>query len=614
MRSADHYIHPVASLVLGLVCRDLEIIEPEPAAIESLAAHHNDDRSLAFVAFLVHHGVGNPMLTGSVGLDVELRMAFGIGTDLPVACRFLFRLSILIVSDFVEDHLASALHRLAIRGARLKRGLDDFTHRVVTLVQPGIDLVGVAGRNDGSLTDDGAARFIHHLRGDLVAMIDVSMQRLGHCRVDLDLHGPVRADGHRAFLDHLGASGTEPSGRAAAPTIEARVPIVRLGQPAISGSVEPVPWPGRNPAILVTTATHRVFHLGVGDRSAEVILRFDAGFNAVTKGDRFGRRIHDDLVLWLFVFLDPEIQAPEVIRLALLAGCRIHHVLSNDLKLVAAQLGVFRQRPFETEVAVGVGLELLLEELLALGLAQAQEEFAASVAGHIVQVVAGLAHPGTDFHRLSRAIQGPVGHDISFGLIVGSGPQRLEGGSGEAQHGKTVGVGIGGRDQPLVALFERSAFRSRPTVGVALLCKLSRVGSIALLVAFPSLSVAEELQGCALNRPPGFGVRHKVVVVVIYRAIHNHGVCNPDENAAFLSAADLCIHQIHTGFIQGCLHFDSAVSMVLCRLECQVPRRRLRAKILVLVFSDQAMAELVEAGLTIVESLGIRFEVGLDVI
>src|SRR5262245_61405444 len=89
------------------------------------------------------------------------------------------------------------------------------------------------------------------------------------------------ASGCSARIPHTLGPGPE-----AAPVAEAGIPGIVGGEPPVAGAVEPVPGGARIPVRGVRVPQHLVLHRGLGDGSAEVVLRVDGGRDLVAELDR----------------------------------------------------------------------------------------------------------------------------------------------------------------------------------------------------------------------------------------------------------------------------------------------------------------------------------------
>ena len=247
------------------------------------------------------------------------------------------------------------------------------------------------------------------------------MDRLGDGRVDFDLHRAVGADFHfplgNQFRRQLRPRPPERDRPHASPTVPARIPVVVAGEPPVAAAVEPIPGGGRIPALVGRGALDLVFHLGLGDRRAEVVLGRDLGFDLLAQHDRIGGGVDRHLEFRLLVFLDAERAAAQ--HLVGVHQCS-HEALGLDDYAVDAQRGVGRHLPLAVEPAILVGLLRFRQDLLALGIMDFhQERPAGERRGLFRQIVLGIVDPELVLHRLVGAIDGPVGDRVDLGLVVG---------------------------------------------------------------------------------------------------------------------------------------------------------------------------------------------------
>ena len=208
--------------------------------------------------------------------------------------------------------------RLAVERPGGEVGLDRVADAVVAAIDPGVDLERLAGDQHVARADDRAPRLVDHFGGDRVAVVLVGMDRLGHGRVDLDLHRAVGADldfaARRPVRAAAGRCGHQNGiGRRQPQLPPAGIPVVVVGEPPVARPVEPVPRPDGIPALVVAGAHDLVLHLGLGDRRAEVVLRLDRGRDLLAEHDRLGRGVDRHLELGLLVLLDAEAAAAVVV-------------------------------------------------------------------------------------------------------------------------------------------------------------------------------------------------------------------------------------------------------------------------------------------------------------
>ena len=229
----------------------------------------------------------------------------------------------------------------------------------MSTIRPGVNAEGFAGYQHGSLTNDGATRFIHHLSSDLVAMIRVPVQFFGDGGIDLNLHRAICADCD-LILHHqlrwIAGERLPPWGRGkASPLCPTWIPIVIVAEPPVAGPIHPVPGTRRVPIGTVIAAHDLVFHRGIDHGRPEVVLGDNFRSDFLSKGNRLGGRIHFHFELGFLVFLHSEIRVAA-------------ELVAVDLDCVIPQRRTLCQGEDVINAAKTVRFQFLLDHFLSTGI------------------------------------------------------------------------------------------------------------------------------------------------------------------------------------------------------------------------------------------------------
>ncbi len=137
--------------------------------------------------------------------------------------------------------------------------------------------------------------------------------------------------------------------------------------------------------------------------AAEVVVRLDGRRDLLAEHHRGRRGLDVHLELGLLVLLDAERAAAPV----------------GDEDLVDPQRRVGGQLERAVEAAEGVGLEILGEDLLPLGIVDLDGEGLAGEIRGVGLVVAGVRDPELELDRPAGAIDRPVGDRVDLHLVIG---------------------------------------------------------------------------------------------------------------------------------------------------------------------------------------------------
>ena len=128
-----------------------------------------------------------------------------------------------------------------------------------------------------------------------------------------------------------------------------------------------------------------------------------------------------------------------------------------------------------------------------------------------------------------------------------------------------------------------------------------------------SLAVAEELEIGPRDRLAADRVGDEVPGLSFQRLLGDRRVGDPEDDLAHVAIRHASGQQIRAGLFQRGGDRDPAVKMRWPRLEIERPGGDLRADVLLLVFRNQAIAQVGDVHLLPVELLRIRFEIRLHV-
>ena len=154
---------------------------------------------------------------------MNLSAAFGVraakrstACDLRLSMRRYCDLGVSVhTADLQQPQFAGAFDWFAVQAPGGEVGGDRVAHAVVATVDPGKYLERLAGNEHLAAADDRAPRLVDDFGLNLVALILVGVQFLGDRRIDLDLHGAIRADRHFALGDDFWLRGRREIPRAA---------------------------------------------------------------------------------------------------------------------------------------------------------------------------------------------------------------------------------------------------------------------------------------------------------------------------------------------------------------------------------------------------------------
>ncbi len=404
-----HEAHRLAREVFGLVRNQLELGEAEAFGLLAGPAHGEDVAPLDRLALGIGQGVGEPVLSGPAGLDLDAGLAGRVGVEVPAFDLGLDRLAGARLEP-QEFERPTALHGLLIQALGLEPGGDGVARAVMAAVDPGIDLERLAADEGIAPAHDRAAREVAHLGLDRIAVVAVAVKVAGEPGVDRHLEAAVLADRRLAFGHDLrpGLRPLRPPAEKrppAAPALPARKPVVIVGEPPIAPSVKPVPAEGGVPAGIVIVAQDFILDRGLGDRCAEIVARLDHGLDLLAEAHRLGGRLDQDLEFGLLVLLHPE-------RLS------AHGAAQAVDDAVDPERGVRRQLEFGRDPAEFVRREALRKHLLVAGALDGHAEAFPGKRRFLVAVVLGLAGPQLEVDRVLRPVNRPVGHDEGLDLVV----------------------------------------------------------------------------------------------------------------------------------------------------------------------------------------------------
>ena len=211
--------------------------------------------------------------------------------------------------QLIDGELAfRADHRFPRQRGGGNRRLDLLARAAVAAVGPDDDFEGLARSDDRSGPALLAARGIHDAGLDGISRIQIAMDFLGGRGVDLDQRGAVRADRHAALQDQLvrrEAVALPPRRmrRHAAPILPAGVPARVAAAPPRARAIEPVPAPGREPALTDRAALDDDLDGGIPDRRTVEVSRLHRGGEFPAKLHRHAGGLDFHLKFRLAVFL-----------------------------------------------------------------------------------------------------------------------------------------------------------------------------------------------------------------------------------------------------------------------------------------------------------------------
>src|SRR5262249_6756957 len=296
---------------------------------------------------------------------------------------------------------------------------------------------------------DRPPRLVDDLGGDRILVVLVAVQRLGRRRVDGDAHGAVPADRHLVLQDDLwrvlGAAPPRRNRPLATPLLPAGEPHIVSGEPPVTRAVEPVPGAARIPRRRMVGAQYLVLHPGAGHRGAEIILRLDRGLDGLAQLHRLLGCLNCYLELRLLVLLDAETAAAKVV------------VALIDREAVGPKGGSGGQGELTGEPGVGVGGEVLLVDLVAPGIVDADGEGLVGEVGRVGLVVPGMPHPGLELDGVLWTVDGPIGDGEDPGRVVLGVMDTAVPDAAETQVSEAVGpalavLRLASDDQPGVVL------------------------------------------------------------------------------------------------------------------------------------------------------------------
>ncbi len=257
----------------------------------------------------------------------------------------------LFVGDTKNFYFRFTAHRFAVETPGLEAGFDFLARGVVSPVYPSVDAKRPFRNEYVSRADNRATGIVDDFRRDRVTLALAGEHFPCQRCVDFHVDRAGFADGHRIFRNdfRLASMYREPRrGRPRnTPVSPAGQPGRVVSEPAVTGTVEPIPGPPREPRFIGRLSHDFVCHGRFGDGAAEVVFRFNRCVNFFAQFDGFLRSVDGYLVLWLLVLFDAERAAAKMA-----AVCKGHDTSLGDIDTVHAQRGVFRQFQICNEAAV----------------------------------------------------------------------------------------------------------------------------------------------------------------------------------------------------------------------------------------------------------------------
>ena len=352
------------------------------------------------------------------------------------------------------------------------------------------------------------------------------------------------------------------------------------------------------PGGAVIGAQHLVLHLRFRDRRAEKVFCLDRGGYFFAQADRLFRGLDPHVELGLLVLFDAE-APPAVI---------------DDEQLVNAQRRSLGERDFAVEPTEFVGRIFLFEELFSFGVVDLYRESPVAERRRIGLVVFGMLDPELELDGLAGPVDRTVGDRkhlrlVVFGVVVIVVPDPRKTQVGEAA------VTRASDDQPLMILRQLLLRENHLSVLVG---ELGEVGDDSLkhVLVWDNLNLlpAEEFDVGFRDRQPGRGIRHIIERLAVQLFFDNHRVGHPQDDAAHVSAGQLCGHQVCARFLERRGHRDAVVDMFGARLQIEVPGGDPGAHILQFVLLHEPLPDVGDIRLVPIKlvraALEISFHVG----
>ena len=489
----EHQRGDLARLVLTAIGNQFQVIETKVLAVELGTADQKHLGPFDPVLVVIFDLAGDPVLSRIGRQHLHQGAALLVGSGVPTADLLFFRVPLLVVGDPVQHEAGLSRNRASIERAGPRGCANRLPGAVEAPVNPGPHAKRLPSSHHRTRADNRPTRRIDDLGGDPVPVIGVGMEPPGNRRIDFQLHRPVLTNLH-LVLHHefrrLIRSAKPCRQRAdAAPHPPARIPLVLRCKPPVAGSIQPVPATDREPVVLVRLALDSVLDRRLTDGSAEVVLGPDLRRDRLAQRHRSTGRFDRHLVLGLLVLLDPKRPATSSNPLVDPEGQ--FRLLGHNPDAVVAQVGIVGQGQLAIEASIRIGGELSLEQFLIPRIGDADRDLASGEYAAVLLVIAGLADPELELHRLAGPIDRPVSDHVDTGAVEDPGRAASGPGRAEPQVGSTA-TGPTSHHQPAESPLGICDLRHHLAIHVAELGELPDV-DLVLLLGHPPLLVPEEL-------------------------------------------------------------------------------------------------------------------------
>ncbi len=238
-----------------------------------------------------------------------------------------------------------------------------------------------------------------------------------------------------------------------------------------------------------------------------------------------------------------------------------------------------------------------------------------------------MPYPEFVLHGLVGAIDGTVGDGEDLGCLVvaimpGASPHVSKPEEGEALERGLVrrGIRCGGRggDQPLVAVVDVAHIGNNLAAVIRL---LGEACGQDLVVASPRQSlpdvlllIPKEVDRGTGNGVARDGIGDEVVGPAVETLVRNDRVADPDDDRAGVSVIHPGCKQVGTGLGEGRGNGHTPVKVTGTRRELLRPIRHLVADVLLAILMDEAVADVPDIELLVLDTTRIRLQVTFDVI
>jgi len=432
-----------------------------------------------------------------------------------------------------------------------------------------LTLNGFLDTRDLAVADYRPAGLVGYLGGYLVAVVLVTVERLGQGRVDFNLDLSLLVDLHLSLCHDLRLLRRTPVrvppdmgiGTRGAPLVPVGVPDIVVDVPPVTGTVQPVPAADGIPSRIVVVSQDLVLDLRVCNGRPEVILCGHQRLEFFTKLDRILRGIDLNLELRFLVFLDAESPAAPVA------------VALSQVDTVDAERGVGRKLDLSVKTAEIVGLKRFFVDLFTLGIVDSNIKLLACKLALALDVILRAVDPRLELDLVLGPVYGPVGHHealyrLVLGIVVITHPDARESQVCEASF-----LGPGGQ-QPGVIVGDPCLVRLYLSIFVGELGEVFRMNVIppvSLSLAKVLHPVSEELDVGLFNRLARYGIGEEIPGLVNDVFLYDDGIRHPDQDLAGVAGFGLCRQEICSRFLQGGSDRNPPVPVCCAGLEVHRP-------------------------------------------